>query len=251
MIWFCSSFPVLGGALRPESDASTGRILSGRKAAPAQAAASANQRGFTMLETLLSLALLAGLMTAMSQFVFSVTESWTKSQERLAFTRHTRAVANHLDQLVRTAASTSRASNVKEGAVAVREMRLPREGSAELLCIDLPATDRLFVGAPPEVQVALIWRREEGLLLCWKSRLEPDFVDGRAHEVHLSSFVTAMAYEYRDQETGRWSAEAAPKKDAKGRFLAPSRLRLQFERGGQKTVEWINLPDTREGVPAY
>lgn len=88
-------------------------------------------------------------------------------------------------------------------------------------------------------------------MLCWKSRLEPDFVDGRSREVRVSSFVSAMTYEYRDQETGRWSAEATPKKDAKGRFLAPSRLRLQFERGGQKTVEWINLSDTREGVPAY
>ena len=210
--------------------------------------------GFTLIEVLLALALLAALLTAINQFVFSITEAWTKNQDQFIFVQHTRAVTRHLDELFQTAAHNSRGSNPAAGAPAVAEMRLPEGGTADLLAFDLPMGDRLFVwpSTPlPEVQCALAWRREDGLVLYWKSRLEADFVDANPRMAVLSPFVTALTYDYYDEATSTWSIEETLQKDASGNFETPRRLRLKFHRKDRDYEETITLPVTTQGLPAY
>jgi prepilin-type N-terminal cleavage/methylation domain-containing protein len=210
--------------------------------------------GFTLIEVLLALALLAALLAALNQFVFSVTEAWTKNRDQFAFVQHTRAVTRHIDELLQIAADSARASNVTAGAPAVTEVRLPEGGTAELLAFDLPAGDRLFTwpGRPlPEVQCALAWRKDEGLVLYWKSRLEADFATANSREVMVSPFVTALAYDYYDENTKLWSTDEELQKDDDGAYVAPRRLRLRFSRHGQEYEEIITLPTNREGLPAY
>ena len=130
--------------------------------------------GFTLIEVLLALALLAALLLSINQFVFSITEAWTKNQDQFIFVQHTRAVTRHLDELLVTAATGSRGGTTAAGAPAFAEMRLPEGGTADLLAFDLPKGDRLFTwpATPlPEVQCALAWRKEDGLVLYWKSHL--------------------------------------------------------------------------------
>ena len=210
--------------------------------------------GFTLIEVLLALALLAALLTAINQFVFSITEAWTKNQDQFIFVQHTRAVTHHLDELLVTAANSARGSNPAAGAPAVAEMRLPEGGTADLLAFDLPMGDRLFVwpSTPlPEVQCALAWRKEDGLVLYWKSRLEADFVDANPRMAVLSPFVTALTYDYYDEATSTWSIEETLQKDASGNFETPRRLRLKFHRKDRDYEETITLPVTTQGLPAY
>ncbi len=209
---------------------------------------------FTLIEVLLALALLAALLTAINQFVFSITEAWTKNQDRFIFVQHTRAVTRHLDELLQTAANSARASTPVAGAAAPAEMRVPEGGTADLLAFDLPVGDRLFVwpSTPlPEVQCALAWRKEDGLVLYWKSRLEADFADGNPRMAVLSPFATALSYDYYDATTDTWSTEDALQKDSAGNYETPRRLRIKFHRKDQDIEETIALPVIQQGLPAY
>ena len=228
------------------SDGSVSPNFIGRRATSAGA--------FTLVEVLLALVLLAALLTAINHFVFSITEAWTKQRDEFIFVQHTRAVTRHLDELLQTAANSARSSNSAVGAPAAAEMKTPEGESANMLAFELPVGDRLFTwpAAPlPEVQCALAWRKEDGLVLYWKSRLEADFATAYPRQVVLSSFVTALTYDYYDEATGTWSVEDELQKNSSGAFESPRRLRLHFHRKDRDYEEIIGLTTTKEGLPAY
>lgn len=209
---------------------------------------------FTLVEVLLALTLLAALLLAISQFVFSITEVWTRNQDRFIFAQHTRAVTRHLDDLLQTAANNARSGNPAAGAPAGAEVRLPEGGTAELLTFDLPVGDRLFTwpGPPlPEVQCALAWRQEEGLVLYWKSRLETDFADANPRIIVLSPFVIGLGYDYFDEETEIWSTHDRLEEDGAGNFSVPRRIRIIFQRKDTVIEETIMVSVLQEGLPAY
>ncbi len=214
----------------------------------------ATPRGFTLIEVLLALVLMATLLTAINQFVFSITEAWTKHHDEIVFVQHTRAVTRHLAGLLQTAMNRSSVSNPSGGAPAIDEVRLPEGGTENLLTFDLPEGDRLFIWPShplPEVQCALAWRKDDGLVLYWKSRLEADFATANPRMAVLSSFVTGLDYDYYDDTTDTWSTEAELQKDADGAWLVPRRLRLHFQRKDRTYEEIITLPTAVDGVPAY
>ncbi|HTL67672.1 MAG TPA: prepilin-type N-terminal cleavage/methylation domain-containing protein [Lacunisphaera sp.] len=211
-------------------------------------------RGFTLVEVLLALVLLAALLTSINQFVFSITEVWTSHRDEFVFVQHTRAVARHLDEMLQTAANSSHASIPSGGAPAVEEIRLPEGGTEELVAFDLPEGDRLLVwpGRPlPEVQCALGWRKEDGLVLYWKSRLETDFGDAPPRLAVISTFVTSLAYDYYDRANNTWTTEPELQRDEAGNYELPRRLRLHFRRKGHDYEEVIEVPAITEGLPAY
>jgi len=211
-------------------------------------------RGFTLVEVLLALGLLAALLAALNQFVFAITEAWTKNHDQFVFVQHTRAVTRHVDELLQAAANNARASNITAGAPAGAEQRLPGGGTADLLAFDLPVGDRLFAWPDrplPEVRCALGWRKDEGLVLYWKSRLEQDFATADPRVTLVSPFVTALSYDYYDEAKATWSTEEELQKDAAGAYLAPRRVRLHFKRNKQEFEEVIPLSTSREGLPAY
>jgi len=209
---------------------------------------------FTLIEVLLALALLAALLLSINQFVFSITEAWTKNQDQFVFVQHTRAVTRHLDELFQAATASARGSSPAAGAPAVAEMKTPEGTTADLLAFDLPMGDRLLVwpSTPlPEVQCALAWRKEDGLVLYYKSRLEADFADANPRLAVLSPFVTALTFDYYDTKTDTWSTEDTLQKDSAGNFEAPRRIRIKFHRKNQDYEETIALPVIKEGLPAY
>ncbi len=230
------------------------RALGGLAASTPGPRQLAGERGFTLIEVLLALVLLATLLTAINQFVFSITEAWTKHQDEFLFVQHTRAVSRHLNEMLQTAVSRASASNPVAGAPSIAEMQLPEGGTENLLAFDLPVGDRLLVwpGNPlPEVQCALAWRKEDGLVLYWKSRLETNFATANPRMAVLSSFVTGLAYDYYDSATDTWSTETVPQKDTTGALLLPRRVRLHFHRKNRDYEEIITVPSIQEGLPAY
>jgi prepilin-type N-terminal cleavage/methylation domain-containing protein len=230
------------------------RRRSGRASPQPGCSRPPGEGAFTLVEVLLALVLLAALLAALNQFVFSITEAWTHHRDEFTFAQHCRAVTLHLQGMLQTASAGTYASNTTAGAPAAGEEPVPDGGTASLLAFDLPLGDRVLTWPArplPEVHCALAWRRDDGLVLYWKSRLETDFNTGTPRVAVLSPFVTALSYDYYDETNKLWETEAELRENPDGTPQTPRRIRLHFHRGKQDYDETIELPATVEGLPAY
>ena len=64
--------------------------------------------------------------------------------------------------------------------------------------------------------------------------------------------VTALAYDYYDAETNRWTTETQLKPDSRGKPMAPQRLRLKFAYSRLTRESVVVLPEPPgEGLPTF
>jgi len=217
----------------------------------------ATARGFTLLEVLLSLALVALTLVALNTFVFSMGELWGKNADVYLFEQHTRAVTRFLEHELRTAVVPP-AAVANSAPIGVQEIR-PQGGiSDKLLTFELPAGSRLLVWPDParplpEVVCSLQARENEGLILLWHSRLEKNFDTDPPRETVITPLVTAMSYDYYDADSARWTTETALKPDPAGgaALLVPQRLRLKFTYAKMTRETVITVPTAVEGLPLF
>ena len=210
-------------------------------------------RGFTLLEILLSLALVAMLLVAMNTFVFSMGELWGKNTDVRLFEQHVRAVTRALERELR-AATLPPSARANATPVAPQDVRPSGGASATLLTFDLPAGTRLlnWPGPPlPEVVCSLQVREKDGLVLLWHSRLEKDFATDPPRETILTPFVTALAYDYYDPALTRWTTETNLKLDTSGKPVNPQRLRLKFTLGKLTRETVVAIDSTPQGLPNF
>lgn len=209
--------------------------------------------GFTLLEILLSLALVALLLVALNTFVFSMGELWGQRAEPRLFDQHVRAVTRFLDGELR-AASLPPAAQANSTPIALQEIR-PQNGMMEkMLTFELPAGSRLFTWPDrplPEVVCSFQARPNEGLVMLWHSRLEKNFETDAPRETVISPFVTALAYDYFDPDSTRWTTETTLKMDPQGQPMTPQRLRLKFTYGRLARESVVTLPTPSEALPQF
>jgi prepilin-type N-terminal cleavage/methylation domain-containing protein len=210
-------------------------------------------RGFTLLEILLALALVALLLMAMNTFVFSMSELWGQRTESRLFDQHVRAVTRFLERELR-AASLPPAAQPNSTPIALQEIR-PQNGLTEkMLTFELPAGSRLFSWPErplPEVVCSFQARPEEGLVLLWHSRLEKDFETDAPRESVVTPLVSALTYDYYDADSNRWTTETTLKMDPQGQPMTPRRLRLKFTYAKMTRESVVTLPVPGEGLPLF
>jgi type II secretory pathway pseudopilin PulG len=204
-------------------------------------------RGFTLVEALLSVALLATMLAALNLFVFSMGEIWGRNRQERLFEQHSRAVTRHVEDLLR------------RGVLAPAPALPPRLASAEslaarapLLTFDLPAGDRTlpWPDAPlPDVRCTLEVLPAEGLVLHWQSRWEMDFEKVAPRRSVLSPLVTRLEYGYYDD--GRWQVELAPRRNQGGGWAMPARLHVRFEHRGRIADAVVPVPRRAGMLPAF
>lgn len=212
-----------------------------------------SRRGFTLLEILISLALVSVVLVSLNTFIFSMGELWGKNSDVRLFDRHVRAVTRFLNRELRSA-SLPPFAQPNTTPVGVQEIR-PQGGITEkLLTFELPAGSRLLTWPDrrlPEVVCSLQVRPNQGLVMLWHSRLEKDFETEPPRETVISPLVNGMTYEYYDSQTNRWSNETQVKLDAEGKPLVPDRLRLKFayQKLTQETV--VTLVSPGQALPPF
>jgi hypothetical protein len=221
-----------------------------------------HRRAFTLLEILLSLALVMLVMVGLNTFIFSMGELWGHRSESRLLELHVRAATRFLDQQFRIAtlppeapASTQPGAAPVTPPVAVEEIR-PQNGSSDnLLTFELPAGCRLFdwQGQPPlpDVICSLQVRPGQGLFLLWHSKLEKHFSDDPPREVLVTPFVTSMTYDYYDADSKRWQNETILRRDNSNQPVVPQRLRLQFTYDKITRESVISLGTPGQGLPDY
>lgn len=211
-------------------------------------------RGFTLLEIIVALSLVGLVLVAMNTFVFSMGELWGRNVDVRLFERHTRAVTRFLEEELRTAALPP-AGRAGTPAIVPQEIRPPSGATENLLTFELPEGCRLFSWPEhrplPEVICSLQVRDRDGLRLLWHSRLEKRFNDEPPRGVLISPLVTALSYDYYDENFKNWKNELQLRRDASNKVLAPQRLRLKFTYGKMTRETVVSLPSTPEALPNF
>ena len=206
-----------------------------------------SRRGFTLLETLVSLALLGVLMVTLNTFLFSMSELWGDRRDQRLFDQHVKAGTRLLRE-------TFDAATIGPGAtgVVIKDTRSGNGTNEPRLAFLLADAGRLadWPATPlPDVDFSLYVEAEKGLVLQWQSRLEIERDTNDLHETVISPFVTAIHYEYYDATLKTWSVEDEPKQnDGSTAWLQPARVHLDFARGSLKSTAVIDMPIKRSGA---
>jgi prepilin-type N-terminal cleavage/methylation domain-containing protein len=211
------------------------------------------RRGFTLLEILLALALVGLLLVAMNTFIFSMAELWGQRTDVRLFEQHVRAVTRFLENELRASALPP-AARAGSTPIGLQEVR-PQSGLMEkMLTFELPAGSRLFQWPErplPEVICSFQVRPNEGLVLLWHSRLEKNFETDPPRETIVTPLATALAYDYFDPDSRRWTTETQVKLDPQGQPLTPQRLRLKFAYQKLTRESVITLPVPGPALPVF
>jgi prepilin-type N-terminal cleavage/methylation domain-containing protein len=204
-------------------------------------------RGFSLLEMLVSLALLGILMVTLNTFLFSMSELWGGGRDQRLFDQHARAAT----ALVRRAFSEATLAPGGSG-VALKDVDDGAGTTAPRLSFLLPDAGRLadWPEAPlPDVDFNVFVEEGRGLVFQWRSRLELERDLTDRHETVISPFVTGLRFEYFDPELREWTVEDEPVQEpASTAWRKPARVHLVFERGALKATKVIDLPIKRAGA---
>ncbi len=208
------------------------------------------RQGFTLVEVLLSLALLASLLLAMNQFILSMGELWGRNRQQRLFDQHVRAVTRHVDDLLQ------RGAQAPEEARRLRMVAspVPGVGTGPLLTFDLAAGDRLLPWPDrplPDVQCALDVVQGQGLLLYWQSRWELDFERAAPRSTVISPLVGRVEYEYYRKESRAWETRAPAVSGTGEAPTVPARLRLHFQYDRYTATEVVTIPPVVPALPVF
>ena len=216
------------------------------------------RRGFTLIEMMVAMALVAMVVVALDTFIFSMSELWVANRGPRFFDQHVRAITRYLAGELRTAALPPNAlAGATTSAITWADVTPQNGGSTEtLLTFMLPAGSRLLPWpgrALPDVVCALAVRPNEGLVLIWHSRYELNTASGTEppRETLLSPLVTAISYDYFDTTSLQWQTLATPLMNANGQAIVPDRLRLTFAYDNLSNEVAITLPVASQGLPSY
>jgi prepilin-type N-terminal cleavage/methylation domain-containing protein len=210
-----------------------------------------NRRGFTLVEVMLSMALVGLVLVGMNTFIFSMGELWGKGTDVRLFDQHVRAVTRYLQrEMIR--ATLPPAAAVNSTPIGVQPVT-PATGSQENLITYMQLQGGRLLNWPdsplPEVFCSLQVRRDQGLFMLWHSDLENHFNDEPPREILVSPFVTALSYDYFDTDFNKWTTETALRTDSGGNPLAPQRLRITFTYSHLTRIALVTMPATNAGLP--
>ncbi|GAB5559429.1 MAG: hypothetical protein SynsKO_10760 [Synoicihabitans sp.] len=211
------------------------------------------RRGFTMIELLVALVLVAGVLIGLNTFVFSMSELWGRGRDWRLFDQHARAVTRFLEGELRQAALPPRVA-FDTAAAEAREVEIDFGRREDLMVFGLREGSRLLQWPErplPDVWAALEVKRGEGLVLYWQSALEEDFETDPPRELVLSPLVSAMQYEYYEADFRRWELEDRLRTGDDGELETPGRIRLTFTYKEQNVQTIVPLTIFGEGLPPF
>jgi prepilin-type N-terminal cleavage/methylation domain-containing protein len=209
------------------------------------------RRAFTLLEVLLALSLLGSLLVALNVFIFSMAEVWGQGRDERLFAQHSRAVAVHVEELLRSAAV-----GPAGGGLSIKEVKQENGGEAPELAFTLAEGSRLlsWPSSPaPDVEMSLAVdaRDGKGLILHWQSVLETRRAQEPPRVTVVSPFVVSAGWDYYDENFRRWETLEEPKREPDGTYVLPRRLRLRFAHGKMKLERVLRVPVRGEGATDY
>lgn len=210
--------------------------------------------GLTLIEMILTLAIVGMVMMALAFHTFSLSRIWMDDTDHDFFQQHAEGVA----LFINSALSQSRASTA-EGteALPVQWGRPPdwSELDPPLLMFRQTEAPPLFAREGmrlPDVVCYLHFERREGLSLLWYSELQEEFerLDD-LYRTPVSRWVERLEYCYYDPETDRWEILDDPRRDENDEFELPQFIRLHFAHEEETTSRNVFIPQSNRDVPLF
>lgn len=196
---------------------------------------------FTLMETLLAVALLAALFTAATALLFQVTSLWASQSDDALLDRHVDGV----DRFVRRLFAESGAARVTTPDA--------RQIERERAILAFTGTDAELPWVTPLVteggrfECRLGFDAETGLWLWWNTAGERARGAIESHRTRLSPWVRLAAV-YRMERDGREWTELTAGETLRRSPGVPYALRLEFEHRGRVRALTLLLP-AEAGVP--
>jgi prepilin-type N-terminal cleavage/methylation domain-containing protein len=208
-------------------------------------------RGFTLIEIVLSVALVGLVLVGLNTFIFAMSELWGKNTDARLFDQHVRDVTRFLQKEM-VGATLPPAAAANSTPVGVQQIT-PSGAPQENLITYMELSGNRILTWPdsplPEVYCSLQVRRDKGLFMLWHSDLENHFNDDPPRETLVSPFVTALAYDYFDSDFNKWTTETALRTDSSNNPLPPQRLRVTFTYEKLTRVALVMVPAVGQGLP--
>ncbi len=210
--------------------------------------------GLTLIEIILTLAIVGMLMVALAFHTFSLSRIWMDDTDHDFFQQHAEGVAMFLN----TALTQSRpsAAEGREG-LPVQWGRPPdwSEMDPPLIMFRQTEAPPLFAREGirlPDVVCYLYFEPREGLSLLWYSELQESFerVDD-LYRTKVSRWIERIEYCYFDAEMNVWETLEEPRRDENDEYELPHFLRLHFAYEDESTSRNVFIPQSNRDVPLF
>lgn len=212
-------------------------------------------RGLTLIEIIVTIAILGGFMTLLSFHLVGLSNIWLQGADDDFFDQHVDGVTLFLNNAF--ASSEPPADGDQTGPVQWARPPAWSEADDPLLHFRHAEAPALFVqeGRPlPAIRAYLHFEERSGLSVIWYSELadeEPESTNDLLN-TGLSTFVSKIEYAYYDRERERWELTERPLEEDNDEFILPHFLRLTFnhEAHGERKRS-VLIPQQAANVPMF
>lgn len=213
--------------------------------------------GFTIVEVLLSLALIALVFGGIIFMVGVMSQLWFNRNTNDYFSQHVEGVSLFLSQSLRQSEAVQ--GDESSGPVLPVEWARPpgfSDFDDPLLLYRLKSTPALFVREGenlPNINCYLHWERSEGLSILWYSDLDEEIEEtSDLYRTMISKYVTKIEYCYYDKEDDEWDIKEDPEEgESDDAFILPQFLKITFEYEDESYIRNIYLPQRSPDVPLF
>ncbi|MFP4540015.1 MAG: prepilin-type N-terminal cleavage/methylation domain-containing protein, partial [Opitutales bacterium] len=213
--------------------------------------------GFTLIEMVLTVALLGLLLPLLLGFVFNLSQIWLTGTQDKFFPQHVDGVALFLEQAMERSEAVVGDGAAGEATLPVEWARPPgvNELTDPMLMFRQREAPALFVREGvvlPNIYAYLRFDRDEGLSIVWYSAHDEEVEDERdLFETPVSPFVTGVEYCYYEREDDEWTIVDSPEETNDDAFLLPQFLKLTFTYEDEVIVRNLYLPQRSPDVPVF
>ena len=222
--------------------------------------------GFSLIETILSIAIGMTLMMAATFYLFGLTQAYVRLEEDPLFDDHVEGVCSLLESFIGTTRQSPvtrgvdeftegeaakpmpvRTNTKRKGKGDLRWQTPPGGGEKDFVLAFTPQVASLFFsglpGPLPSFDGYLSFVQKEGLFLIYQTPADKKDSVSRVSVFLLSTYVKALDYAFYDEKLDRWTFSAAlPPGASDEKPKLPSAVRLRFEDEGHVTERYIYLP---------
>lgn len=215
-------------------------------------------QGFTLIEMLVTLAIIGTFMTLLSFHLVALSNLWINRSDDDFFEQHVDGVTLFLNNALEASEGAS-GSDGEQATAPVEWARPPGWSDMDdpLLYFQQAEAPALFVRegqSLPAIQAYLHFDDNEGLSILWFSALDAEDIE-RVNDLRrspVSSYVTRMDYAYYELEDDEWEITEDPMEDDGGAFRLPDFIRLTFTHPEQgERLRSILIPHAATEIPLF